>query len=245
MQPIRLNWVPRRGGWEGLFWPDTLCARELYENLYVALSTNNYLVWMNDGFPLIMLSNERYICAPLRPTLHGWNLIFTNTSWDWSRPTATANKVCSDSTCNEPVKTSVYRITFDGCSAYVTLFSSRKNLLFWKVFDWLRVICISTKAAVLLHKRFWRRLDILIFCQNKIIVSNWNKRQKMTGWTCCPVEAKNLTQIMEKIFEVFAQVPSLLCPQNYSALLVGRASTHHLPPHQTLIVISLFASVNR
>ena len=44
MQPIRLNWVPRRGGWEGLFWPDTLCARELYENLYVALSTNNYLV---------------------------------------------------------------------------------------------------------------------------------------------------------------------------------------------------------
>jgi len=40
------------------------------------------------------------------------------------------------------------------------------------------------RPAVLLHGRFWHRLDILIFCQSKIIVPNWNKRQKRRGWSC-------------------------------------------------------------
>jgi len=38
----------------------------------------------------------------------------------------TANKVCSDSTRNEQVKTSVCLTKFDGISANVTLFSSRE-----------------------------------------------------------------------------------------------------------------------
>jgi len=37
--------------------------------------------------------------------------------------------LCSDSTCNEQVKTSVCHINFDGSSAEVTLFSTLKNLL--------------------------------------------------------------------------------------------------------------------
>jgi len=57
------------------------------------------------------------------------------------------NKVCSDSTRNEQVKTSVCSINFNGSSANVTLFSSRKILPFWKVFGCLRVICILTKAC--------------------------------------------------------------------------------------------------
>jgi len=50
-----------------------------------------------------------------------------------------ANKVCSDSTRNEQVKTSVCLIKFDGSSANVTLFSSREILLilewFWQKFE--------------------------------------------------------------------------------------------------------------
>jgi len=45
--------------------------------------------------------------------------------WDWSRPKVTAIKVCSDSTRNEQVKTSVCHINFDGSSANARLFSSR------------------------------------------------------------------------------------------------------------------------
>ena len=36
-------------------------------------------------------------------------------------------QMCSDLTCNEQVKTSVCHINFDGSSANVTLFSSRRN----------------------------------------------------------------------------------------------------------------------
>ena len=56
------------------------------------------------------------------------------------------NKVCSDSTHNDQVKTSVCPINFDESFANVTLFSSRKILPFWKVFGCLRVTCILTKA---------------------------------------------------------------------------------------------------
>jgi len=42
----------------------------------------------------------------------------------------TADKVCSASTRNEQVKTSVCLNNFDGSSANVTLFSSREILLF-------------------------------------------------------------------------------------------------------------------
>jgi len=55
--------------------------------------------------------------------------------------------LCSDSTPNEQVKTSVCHINFDGSSADVTFFSSPKILLVWEVFGWLRVICILSKAC--------------------------------------------------------------------------------------------------
>jgi len=46
----------------------------------------------------------------------------------------TANKLCSDSTRNEQVKTGVCGANFDGTPANVTLFSSRKILLFLERF---------------------------------------------------------------------------------------------------------------
>jgi len=56
------------------------------------------------------------------------------------------NKVCSYSTRNEQVETSVCPGNFDGSTANATLFSSRKILLFWKVLNWLRAIFILIKA---------------------------------------------------------------------------------------------------
>ena len=47
---------------------------------------------------------ERCICFPPLPTLYGLNLVVASASWDWRRPTATANKVCSDSIRSEQVK---------------------------------------------------------------------------------------------------------------------------------------------
>ena len=61
--------------------------------------------------------------------------------------TPIGNKVCSASTRNEQVEASVCCISFDDSSTNVRLFSSRKTLLFWKVFSGLRVICILTKAC--------------------------------------------------------------------------------------------------
>jgi len=89
---------------------------------------------------------------------------------------------CSDSTCNEQIKTSVCLINFDGSTANVMLFSFQKILLFWKVFGWSRIILISTKAcAVLLYWSFERNLHILIFFQKLYDIEN--KWQKMRGWT--------------------------------------------------------------
>ena len=76
-----------------------------------------------------------------------------------------ANKVCSDSTRNEQVKTSVSRINVDGISSKVTLYSFRKTLLFRKVVGWLRVVCILTKAfsfaswTILTHTRYFNVLS--------------------------------------------------------------------------------------
>jgi len=72
---------------------------------------------------------ERYICAPPRP-------LFMDRIWLLLVPVETevdphtANKVCSDSTRNEQVNTSVCLIKFDGSSANVTLFSCREIHLF-------------------------------------------------------------------------------------------------------------------
>jgi len=91
-----------------------------------------------------------------------------------SGPAAIANKVCSDSTRNEQVKTSVCNINFDGSSANVTLFSSQKILLFWKAFGWLLVICILTKACSFAS---WQILTyILIFCQKLYDIEKNDKR---------------------------------------------------------------------
>ena len=49
--------------------------------------------------------------------------------------------MCSDSTrINEQVETNICCNNTDGSSAKVTLFSSSKILLFWKVFDWLQIM---------------------------------------------------------------------------------------------------------
>jgi len=88
----------------------------------------------------------RYICAPPYPTLYRWILVVTSASEDCGRLTVIL-QTNSDSARNEQVKTSVCRVNFDGSSANVTLFSSRKIFLFWKVFGWLRLQgCKSGRA---------------------------------------------------------------------------------------------------
>ena len=59
------------------------------------------------------------------------------------------------------------RPSFDGSSVEVPLFSSRKISLFWKVFGWLRIICILTKACNFVSWHI-HGLKMLIFFQNKI-----------------------------------------------------------------------------
>jgi len=63
---------------------------------------------------------------------------------------------------------SVCRINFDGSSANVTLFSSQKMLLFWKVVVGCGKFAFGLRPAILLHGRFEHKLHVLIFCQNKI-----------------------------------------------------------------------------
>jgi len=108
---------------------------------------------MNNEFPLIIerylrcstvVMLERYTYAPPSATLHGSHLNVTSATVDLQL----ASKVlCSDTTRNEKVNTSVCRINFDGSSANVTLFSSQIILLLWNVFSWLRVICFLTEAC--------------------------------------------------------------------------------------------------
>jgi len=96
---------------------------------------------MNDDVPLIII--ERYqTCSILMlsfiSALHHVPL-FMDRFWLLLVPVETevdlhtANKVCGDSTRNEQVKTSVCRINFDGSSANIALFSSRKILVFRKI----------------------------------------------------------------------------------------------------------------
>ena len=82
-----------------------------------------------------------------------YNFLGANSRYDCSKPAAVANKVCSDSTRNEQVDTSVSRSDSEGSA---TFFSSRKILLFWKVFSWFPVICIFTlqRFAFLFPGRF-------------------------------------------------------------------------------------------
>ena len=97
---------------------------------------------MNDGFRLII--TVRYqTCSILMlsfiSALHHVPL-FMDRIWFLLLPVETevdlhtANKVCSDSTRNEQVKASICRINFGGSSANVTLFRSRKILLFLERF---------------------------------------------------------------------------------------------------------------
>jgi len=76
---------------------------------------------------------ERYIYAPPRSTLMDriWLLLVPV---EIEIDLHTANKLCSDATRIEQVKTGVCRINFDGSSATITLFSSRKILLFLERF---------------------------------------------------------------------------------------------------------------
>ena len=199
---------------------------------------------MKDKFPLIILSNECYICALLHPTPHGQNLAVTSASWDWSRPITTASKVCIDSTGNELVKTSVCCINFGGCYANVTLLSSRNNLVLWIAFGLSGSSAFWQRLAVLLHGRFWHRLDILIFFKNKIIVRHWNKRQRMRGWSC----GSQISCKPGKNFcEVFAlKMACFTLSTKFFGVICGSCKYFcHLLPHHTFIVISLITSVNR
>jgi len=84
----------------------------------------------------------RYIYALPSATLYGSHLIV-----DLQLLQLASKTLCSDTTRSEQVKTSVCRINFNGSSANMTLFGYGKNLLFWNVFSWLRVICILTEAG--------------------------------------------------------------------------------------------------
>jgi len=96
---------------------------------------------MDDGFLLIII--KRYqTCSILMlnfiSALHHVPL-FMDRIWLLLVPVEievdlhTANKVCSDSTRNEQVKTGVFRINIDGSSANMALFSSRKILVFGNI----------------------------------------------------------------------------------------------------------------
>ena len=120
--------------------------------LYISFLTNNYLVSTNDELPLVVQSYQkcstpmigRYICVPTSATPYGSYLIVTNTIVYLQLLQA---RCCSNITGNDQVKTSVCRISFDGSSAKVSLFSSRNILLYWSVFGWLRFICFLTGAC--------------------------------------------------------------------------------------------------
>jgi len=101
---------------------------------------------MNDEFPLIIIECYQKLSILMLSVISvlqhvplfidGIWLCYSS-SWDWNRPTAILQMRCvvnSDSTRNEQVKKGVCRMYFDGRSANVTLFNSRKVLFlerFW------------------------------------------------------------------------------------------------------------------
>ena len=104
--------------------------------LYISFLTNNYLVSTNDELIIII---QRYkkcstpmieccVCVPTSATLYGSYLIATNAIVYLQLLQA---RCCSNITGNDQAKTSVCRISFDGSSAKVSLFSSRNILLYW------------------------------------------------------------------------------------------------------------------
>jgi len=120
----------------------TPLAHENCRKAYKSHCQQIIIVWMNDEFSLIIIA--RYQTCPLLmlsviSALHHVPL-FMDRIWLLLVPVEvevdphTANKVCSDSTRNEQVKTSVCLIKFNGSSANVTLFSSREILLFLEWF---------------------------------------------------------------------------------------------------------------
>ena len=114
---------------------------------------------MNDEFPLIII--ERYqTCSILMlsfiSALHRVPL-FMDRIWLLLVPVETevdlhsANKVCGDSTRNEQVKTSVSRINFDGSSADIALFSSRKILVFGKILAKIVNVIQHTRSCLSIY----------------------------------------------------------------------------------------------
>ena len=151
----RFSGAPSHGGWSGcLLLPDTLWARELWKGLQISLLANNYVVWMNNEFPLLVI--ERYqTCSILTlsviSTLHRVPL-FMDRIWLLLLLVPFETEVDQNllqtrrmviQLAKEQVKTSVRRIHFDGSSANVTLFSSRKILLFLESF-WQKLWTSST-----------------------------------------------------------------------------------------------------
>ena len=129
--------------------------------------------------------------------------------------------MCSDSTCNEQVKTNVCG-NFDGSSANVTLFSSRKILLFWKVFGWLRDIYILTKVCSFVSQKILTQTRYFVIWSNKIICRTL---KQTTKWDIGPVEAKYLMHTREKCCELFALKFGSFVHKNASVLFVDRASS--------------------
>ena len=114
---------------------------------------------MNDEFPLISI--ERYrTCSILMlsfiSALHRVPL-FMERIWLLLVPVETevhlhsANKVCGDSTRNEQVKTSVSRINFDGSSADIALFSSRKILVSGKILAKIVNVIQHTRSCLSIY----------------------------------------------------------------------------------------------
>ena len=83
-----------------------------------------------------------------------------------------------------------------------------------------------------------------MFCKNKI---NFNEL-KQKKWEVESVEAKNLMQTSVEVCEVFAfKFGSFICPQNVSALFIGRASAFTIwpPPRLNFYCVLLFLNIKR
>jgi len=70
----------------------------------------NFLYVLSNIAKRAQFSCERDICTPPRPSFYELNLVFASASWNWSRRTATANNMCSDSTrsCNLMQTTEIF-----------------------------------------------------------------------------------------------------------------------------------------
>jgi len=151
-----------------------------------------------------ILMLRRYISAPACYPLRWWNLVVTSANKDCGRPSTFANKVCSNSTHNEQVKTSVFRIKSDGSQANATLFNSRKILRCWNAeCSWLVAGHLHFDKGPHLCFTAEFNIDYIFkyFVKIKLTLRHWNKWKK---WEFEPVETKTLIANQRRVGEVCA-----------------------------------------